>query len=162
MPRAATLCRVAAIAAAKSWVGTPYVLKGRIKGAGVDCGMLLAEYLIEIGAVDREELADEGPYAGDWFCHTTEERYLRALMKYGTAIASGIPRPLAEVLLPGNLVLFRLVPNRPFNHGCIVTKWPLGIHADCEGVRESNMAAHRLTCMRPMEVFDPFRMPGGE
>ena len=38
--------RPEAVAIARSWIRTPYVMGGRIKGAGCDCATLLSEYLI--------------------------------------------------------------------------------------------------------------------
>jgi hypothetical protein len=54
--------RTEALAIARSYIGTPYVLGGRVKGAGVDCATLLAEYLMEIGATTEAELIEAGFY----------------------------------------------------------------------------------------------------
>ena len=158
--------RVEAIAIARTYLETPYVLGARVKGAGLDCGTLLAEYLIEIGATTEAALIDAGFYkAGggghsfshDWFCHASSEEYLRGLMIFGKLVAETICRPTNESPQPGELVLFRCANSKFFNHGAIVTAWPRGIHA-CDGkVRESNLVAHRLTGYKQMDVFDPFQ-----
>jgi cell wall-associated NlpC family hydrolase len=150
--------RAEAVEIARSWIGTPYVLGGRIKGAGVDCAMLLAEYLIEIGAATRdEEQRDPVPvYAADWFHHTTEERYKFRLLRHAQEIAEAIciGTPAAR---PGDLVLFRVAESRVFNHGAIVTAWPRGIHALEERVQEVDLANHAVMAHRAMAVFSPWK-----
>lgn len=158
------MTRPQAVAIARSFLGTRYVLGGRRKGAGLDCATLLSEYLIEIGRTTEAALIEIGFYreggAGhsfshDWFCHSTREEYLRGLMHFGKLVAETVCRPSA-IPQPGDLVLFRVVGSERFNHGAIVTAWPRGIHAVSEGVREDNLAQHRLTAFRQMDVFAPF------
>jgi len=144
-----------AVVLARSWLGTPYVLGGRIRGAGCDCATLLAEYLIEIGAVDRDQLTDLGLYSGDWFHHANSERYLRGLMKFGRLASETICRGGIETS-PGDLALFKIAGSKVFNHGAIVTVWPRGIHAQASGVREVDLSSHALTCHMKMDLFDPF------
>lgn len=153
-----------AVDIARSYLGTPYVLGARRKGAGVDCATLLGEYLIEIERTTESALIEAGfyrecgaghTYSHDWFLHTTRQEYLRGIMMFGKLVAETICRP-GEKPEPGLIVLFRSINSQRFNHGAIVTSWPRGIHA-CDGqVRESNLAAHRLTGYRSMDVFDPF------
>ena len=147
--------RAEAVLIARTWLETPYILGGRLKGAGCDCGSLLAEYLIEIERATQAELQDLGFYTQDWFCHTKSEWYLRQLLQYGLLVAETKCRP-AEKAQPGDLVLFRAVKSKLYNHGAIVTAWPWGIHAYDGKVRESNLATHRLTGWRDMAIFDPF------
>ena len=147
--------RAEAVEIAHSWLGTPYVLGGRIKGAGCDCATLLAEYLLELGRATEAELRDLGFYSHDWFCHTSNERYLRRLMEYGALVAQTKCRP-GEKAQPGDLVLFKTVRSPLYNHGAIVTAWPWGIHAADGQVRTSDLTAHRLTGWREMAIFDPF------
>lgn len=149
------LSRPDAVAAARSWQGTPYVLQARVKGAGCDCATLLAEYLIEIGAATRGELADLGLYSHDWFCHVSSERYLMRLLRHARKTAEVICRGTPDAK-PGNLVLFRSVGSLVYNHGAIVTAWPLGVHAVAPKVTESNLTQHHLTGYREMAIFDPF------
>ena len=150
--------RAQAVAVARTWLRTPYVLGGRIKGAGCDCATLLAEYLIEIGMASNAELEDLGFYSHDWFCHTSSERYLRGLMRFGTLVAETICRE-GEQAQPGDIALFRVAGSKVYNHGAIVTSWPMGIHAQHDGVHESNLASHRLTGHRQMDIFNPFERP---
>ena len=147
--------RTEAVAIARSFLGTPYVLGGRLKGAGVDCATLLGLYLIEIGAAPADLWKNLEGYHHDWFLHDANERYLRGLMRFGFDAALTLCRADAEAQ-PGDLVLFRVVQSKVFNHGAIVTAWPHGVHAGVDGVHEITLTTHKLTAFRPMEVFDPF------
>lgn len=149
--------RLYAVDVARSFIGTPYRLRHHMKGYGVDCGTLLAEYLIEIGRARRVDFESIGFYAQDWFCHTTEERYLRHLIKFGKLIADTIACNGIKTARPGQIALFRVVGSRLFNHGAIITHWPYGVHAQADGVREVNLAANRLTASKAMELRDPFQ-----
>jgi cell wall-associated NlpC family hydrolase len=140
---------------ARSWLRTPYVLGGRVKGAGCDCATLLAEYLIEIGAATYEELEQLGFYSHDWFHHATSERYLLHLVRYAARVAEGVCRGTVNAA-PGSLVLFRVAGSRVFNHGGIITAWPLMVHATSDGVREQSATDHWLTSHREMAIFDPW------
>ena len=147
--------RIEAVQIARSFIGTPYVLGGRLKGAGVDCATLLGCYLIEIGAATPELWDGLELYRHDWFLHTGNERYLRGLMRFGFTAAEGLCRADSKADR-GDVALFRTVRSKLFNHGAIVTVWPCGVHAGADGVKEIVLTAHRLTAFKPMEVFDPF------
>lgn len=146
------ISREDAVSIARSWLNTPYVLGGRIKGAGCDCASIIAEYLIESGFSEREDL---GLYSHDWFCHASSERYMLRLIRHAPKTLDTICRGgiAAE---PGTLALFRCVGSRLFNHGGIVTKWPMMIHAMADGVKESNATQHFLTSHMEMSIFDPW------
>jgi len=108
--------RAAVVAEARSWLGTPFHHQGRIKGAGVDCAMLLAEVYESCGIVRR---VDPGYYPPDWHMHRDAERYLDQLLGYA--------RELDRAPSPGDVAVFRF--GRTFSHGAIVTEWPAVIHA---------------------------------
>jgi cell wall-associated NlpC family hydrolase len=131
-PRGPMLSREEAVAVARAWEGTPY--------------------LIAIGASEREEL---GVYSHDWFCHTTEERYMFALMKHAKktleTVAAG-----STLAQPGDLVLFRVAKSRVFNHGGIVTAWPRMIHAVMPRVAEASATLHPMTSHMQMAIFSPW------
>lgn len=68
-------------AAAMPWLGTPHVNQARVKGIGVDCGMLL------IGALEDADLIEKGsieitPYSNEWHLHHSEEWFLTYVKKY--------------------------------------------------------------------------------
>ncbi|MDA8095593.1 MAG: NlpC/P60 family protein [Betaproteobacteria bacterium] len=107
--------RAAVVAEAHSWLRTPYHHRGRIKGAGVDCAMLLAEVFERTGLVSR---VDPGNYPPDIMMHQEKEEYLRWLKRYGHEVGS--PQP-------GDVVAYKY--GRCFSHGGIVVNWPTIIHA---------------------------------
>jgi len=90
--------RAAVVAAAKSWLRTPFHHGGRIKGVGVDCVQLLMATYEEAGVASVAPLA---PYAIDWFLHENDERYLDGLNAYTAALAPKTP------LADGDIALFK-------------------------------------------------------
>jgi cell wall-associated NlpC family hydrolase len=108
--------RAEVVAEARSWLGTPFHHQGRVKGAGVDCAMLLAEIYERCGVVGH---VDPGYYPPDWHMHRDAERYLDRLLSY----AHELDRPPRA----GDAAVFRF--GRTFSHGAIVTEWPAVIHA---------------------------------
>ena len=108
--------RAAVVRCAQSWLCTPYHHRGRIKGAGVDCAMLLAEVYAEAGLVAPLAIPH---YPPDWHLHRDAERYLGVLLDHAVEIA-GPPAP-------GDIALWRF--GRCFSHGAIVVDWPIVIHA---------------------------------
>jgi cell wall-associated NlpC family hydrolase len=108
--------RAAVVQEALSWLRTPYAHMARVKGAGVDCGQLLA-LVYEAAGVMPEIIPAEYPH--DWHMHKDEERYLAHVEQYAHRI-EGPPRP-------GDIVLYRI--GRTISHGAIVTRWPQVIHA---------------------------------
>ena len=99
--------RAAVVAEARSWIGTPYHHAADVKGAGVDCAMLLVRVYADLGFV---EPFDPRPYPPDWMLHRSEERYLGFLL----ARAGRVERPGL-----GDVMLFRV--GRCFAHGGIVS-----------------------------------------
>ena len=148
--------RQEAISLARTYIGTPYVLGGKVRGAGVDCATLLLLYLLDIGAVCPEKLGNIGLYRPDWFCNTPGQPYLAAMLRVSRRVAESAAGLVTDAT-PGNLALFRVANSKVFNHGAIVTRWPLGIHAEQKGVREVDLASHWLTGQRPVDIFDPWR-----
>jgi cell wall-associated NlpC family hydrolase len=98
------------MAAARSWIGTPYHHAADVKGprGGVDCAMLLVRVYVDLGLVEK---FDPRPYTRDWMLHRDEERYLGFLL----ARAQMVERPGA-----GDVILFRV--GRCYAHGGIVTR----------------------------------------
>jgi cell wall-associated NlpC family hydrolase len=109
--------RAAIVAEAVSWIGTPFHHEARVKGAGVDCAMLLAEVYERAGIVGRIEIPH---YPPDWHLHRDAERFLMRLLEHAREIA-GPPQP-------GDVALFRY--GRCFSHGAIVVAWPRVVHAN--------------------------------
>jgi NlpC/P60 family putative phage cell wall peptidase len=95
------------IAEARKWAGTPYHCQADVKGAGVDCILLIVRAFVDSGMC---EPFDPRPYSDEWFLHRSEEIYLGGVMSRCVEVQS--PRP-------GDLMLFRW--GRCYSHGGIVT-----------------------------------------
>ena len=113
--------RAAVVTEAESWIGTPFHHAARVKGAGVDCLMLLAEVYERAGVGPHVEPPF---YVPDWHLHRDAERYMEGLLHYAQEIAG---TPQGPQPLPGDIALFRF--GRTFSHGAIVTQWPRLVHA---------------------------------
>ena len=99
--------RLAVVAAARAWIGTPYHHAADIPGVGVDCAMILVRVFCDLGLV---EPFDPRPYTRDWMLHRDDERYMGFLLARARPVAA--PQP-------GDVVLFKV--GRCFAHGGIVT-----------------------------------------
>lgn len=111
----ASEARAAVVAEAKTWLLTPYHHQARVKGAGVDCAMILIEVYSAVGLIKN---FDPGFYVTDWMLHRSEERYLGWVQQYAHAVDE--PKP-------GDIALYQF--GRCVSHGAIVIDWPTIIHA---------------------------------
>jgi len=100
--------RAAVVAEARSWIGTPYHNCADVKGAGVDCGMLLVRVFVDSGLIPQ---FDPRPYPIDWHLHRDDERYLGFIFDR-----------CAEVMepQPGDVMVLRY--GRCYSHGGIVSR----------------------------------------
>lgn len=91
--------RVAVVAEARTWVGTPFHHMNRVKRAGVDCAHLV------IGVMEAALSRfphDPGRYPTDWMKHggpSFAARFLAVLNHYGHEVQ--------EPAQPGDLIVFR-------------------------------------------------------
>lgn len=108
--------RAAVVREALSWLGTPYHHAARIKGAGVDCGQILAAVYEAAGLIPHVE---PEPYPHDWHLHRGVERY-RGHVEQFAHRTDRTPQP-------GDVALFRW--GRCISHGAIVIAWPQVLHA---------------------------------
>jgi len=147
--------RLAIIAEARSWIGTPYHYGARVKGpqGGVDCALLLAEVYARAGAVPAIPTPQPYPPA-DLPLHRTAEGYVRTVLEHAREIAGP---PEGPAPLPGDVVIWKWA--RAFWHAGIVTAWPLMIHASAnQPVQEASAEQRgRLTVHegqpRPRKFF---------
>ena len=107
--------RQAVVQEAMSWLRTPYHHAARVKGAGVDCLMLLAEVYTATGLIAPPEIPY---YPQDIMFHRGDETYLRGLLRYAHAV---------DQPQPGDVAIWKF--GRMFSHAAIVTCWPEIIHA---------------------------------
>jgi NlpC/P60 family putative phage cell wall peptidase len=134
--------RAAVVEEAESWIGTPFHHAARVKGAGIDCLMLLAEVYERAGVAGH---IDPPFYVPDWHLHRDAERYMEGLLRYTSPI---------DAPEPGDIALFRF--GRTFSHGAIVTEWPRLVHAYWSiGVVWGDANLFPLDC-RPVRFFTPF------
>ena len=98
--------RAAVVTEAKTWIGTPFHHAARVKGAGVDCLMLLAEVYERAGVTTGR--INPPFYVPDWHLHRDAERYMEGLLRYA--------RPV-DAPEPGDIALFRF--GRTYSHGAI-------------------------------------------
>lgn len=106
------------ISEAITWLGTPFVDCGYVKGrrGAVDCAMYLIGVFSARGFVPKDY--DPRPYNPDWHLHQTEERYLAGITKFA--------RRVTEPLM-GDIALYRL--GKTASHGAIVIDDERIIHA---------------------------------
>jgi len=98
--------QAAIIAAARSWIGTPYLHQASTKAAGTDClGLLRGVWREVIGA----EPVAVPAYSADWSEASGREDLLAA------ARAWLIAKPLADEA-PGDVLLFRMRPGAVAKH----------------------------------------------
>jgi cell wall-associated NlpC family hydrolase len=108
--------RLGVVQEALCWLGTPYHHMGRVRGAGVDCGMFLAEVFEGAGVMPH---VTPESYPPDWHMHQEEERYLGLVQQHA--------KPVDRAPLPGDIVLYKF--GQCISHGAIVLAWPQVIHA---------------------------------
>jgi cell wall-associated NlpC family hydrolase len=104
------------VAEAKTWLKTPWHHEARVKGAGVDCGMILLEIFEKVNLIPHISPAH---YSIDFMMNREEEWYEKLILDYAFEI---FRNPL-----PGDIILYR--HGRSFSHGAIVIEWPKIIHA---------------------------------
>jgi cell wall-associated NlpC family hydrolase len=145
--------RAAVVAQARSWIGTPYHNCADVKGAGVDCGMLLVRVFVDTGLCPP---FDPRPYPADWHLHRSEERYLGFVFHRAREISTGVAAasPTRQAVGPGDVMVLRF--GRCHSHGGIVTNaTPLRIvHAYYQARRVVEEEVHRSAVLS-----DPARSP---
>lgn len=101
--------REAVVAIARTWIGTPFHHEGRLKGVGVDCGMLIAEVFTEAGLIERPSFA---PYSPQFHLHKDDPAYVREVLRFTHEIEA----PTA----PGDIVIYKVA--RQHAHGAIISQ----------------------------------------
>lgn len=86
------------VAAARGWIGTPYLHQASARGLGCDCLGLLRGVWRELRGAEPEAVP---AYSRDWSEPQGDERLWRAALAHLSA------KPVAEAA-PGDVVLFRM------------------------------------------------------
>jgi len=112
---------------AKSWIGTPYRVRGKIKGIGVDCAMILEAVYGDKGTKLVPGLKID-KYNYQHAQHKADHAYTKALLNHGA-----IPIYLHDVL-PGDIAVY--FAGMDYSHSAIIVQWPNEvIHASKNGVQ---------------------------
>jgi cell wall-associated NlpC family hydrolase len=145
--------RAAVVAEAKTWLGTPFRDQSDVKGAGVDCAMLLVRCFVDTGLVLP---LDPRPYAPQWHLHRSEERFLGIIERLGAEVAR---KPI-----PGDVVVFRF--GRCFSHGALVIDpanllhaWYLEGRVTISPMHDVTLCQQKNGVPRPRKVFDCWARP---
>ncbi|MGQ0742296.1 MAG: hypothetical protein ACT4OG_08400, partial [Alphaproteobacteria bacterium] len=100
------------VAAARAWIGTPYVHQASVKGVGCDCLGLLRGLWRECVGPEPEAMQ---PYSPDWSEASGGETLYAVLARY---LAEIDPREIRA----GDIALFRMAPHAPAKHCAIVAE----------------------------------------
>jgi NlpC/P60 family putative phage cell wall peptidase len=128
--------RATIVAAARSWIGTPYRHQGALKGVGCDCLGLLVGVWHEVrppcdaARLDRELRIP--PYTPDWAEAAGRETFAEGLGDWLEEIDMAEARE-------GDIVLFRWRAHLPAKHAGILTARDRMVHAQ-EGARVAEVA----------------------
>jgi hypothetical protein len=115
---------------AYTWLGTPHRNFAKIKGVGVDCGMLLIGVLEGAGKVKKDTIEIQ-PYSNEWHLHHSDEWFKGYVAKYCDEISP------ADIQ-PGDFILYQF--GRCCSHGAVYVGNNMIIHAVVEqGVILSRM-----------------------
>ena len=112
----------ALISEARTWIGTPYLQQGAVKGVGCDClGLIRGLWVHRYGA----EPETPPPYTADWSEPQGEEALWAAALRH-LDVATAAP------MTPGHVLLFRMRETGVAKHlGLLATTGatPTFIHA---------------------------------
>lgn len=111
--------REAVVAAARTWIGTPYHHQASAKGMGADClGLIRGVWRDLYG-----EEAEMAPgYSRDWGEVNGTETLIEAALRHMTSCA-------LEEAKPGDVLIFRMKPNAIAKHAGILATPTTMVHA---------------------------------
>lgn len=114
--------------AAMEWIGTPHVNNAKVKGIGVDCGMLLIGALEDSGTIEKDSIEIK-PYSNEWHLHRSEEWFLRYVEQHCEKVTD---------LKVGDFLLYQY--GRCISHGAVYIGNNMVVHALVnQGVILSNL-----------------------
>lgn len=141
-----TLTADTVIAAARSWLGTPYHHQAARKGAGCDClGLVRGVYEELVGA-----LPEPPPYSRDW----AEARRRETLLEAASAHLVPVAHPAQR--LPGDVLIFRLSDKAMAKHSGILTETDRMVHAQ----EKTGCVEVHLGSWWRRRIAGVFRFPG--
>ncbi len=107
------------VAAARSWIGTPYLHQASLKGVGCDCLGLLRGVYREIYGLEPEA---PPAYSADWAEASRREAMAEAALRHLTPLA-------LDAYGAGDVLLFRWRADLPAKHCGIATSRDAMVHA---------------------------------
>lgn len=119
----------AVVAAARLWLGTPYLHQASCRGVGVDCLGLIRGIWRDLYGGEPERMPN---YSADW----AEAQGLETLRD---AAARWMSPVAPEAAAPGDILLFRWRAHLPAKHVAVLSDKVRFIHA-CEGIPVSEVA----------------------
>jgi len=147
------IARSEIVAAARSWVGTPYHHQASLKGVGCDCLGLIRGVWRDVRGPEPEAMP---AYTKDWNEAQGAEELLAAAERHLLRIATALGRPSA--VKPGDVLVFRIRAGGPAKHAGILVEDCRMIHAQ-EGV---GVAEVPLSSWWLRRVAAAFSFPGVE
>lgn len=114
--------------AAVEWLGTPHINNAKVKGIGVDCGMLLIASAEDAGVIEKDSVKVK-PYSNEWHLHRDEEWFRNYVEQFCEKV---------DDLQVGDFLLYQY--GRCISHGAVYIGNNTVVHALVNrGVVLSNM-----------------------
>jgi cell wall-associated NlpC family hydrolase len=136
------------VAAARSWIGTPFTHQGRLKGAGVDCIGLVIGLGRELGLCAPD--FDITGYARD-----PDGKSLMALSRVHMKLIN------REAMQPGDVVVVRF-GDHPQHFGVLGDYKHGGLSIVHAAMKSGAVVEQRLMFSRAMHFVAAFSLPGVE
>lgn len=140
--------REAAVAAARTWIGTPYHHQASLKGVGADCLGLIRGIWRDLYGSDAE--LPPG-YSRDWGEVSSTETLIEAAARHMIARGAAAPKP-------GDVVVFRMRAGAVAKHAGILATPETMIHA----MEHRRAAEVPFTSYWRRRVAAAFAFPGTE
>lgn len=111
--------RLAIVAEARAWIGTPYQHQASVRGQGADClGLVRGVWRSCVG----EEPCAVGAYSPDWAESDTQEPLLTALRLHFAPLSLAAAQP-------GDVAAFRMAPGARVKHVAVIVAHDRLVHA---------------------------------
>jgi NlpC/P60 family putative phage cell wall peptidase len=136
------------VAAARTWIGTPYVHQASVKGVGCDCLGLLRGVWRELFGAEPEAMPN---YSPDWAETTGAETLYTALARILR------PVPLQDIA-PGDIALFRMHPRGPAKH-CGIVADRKGMHTLIHARQNKRVSEELFSPLWRRKIAYAFRRP---